>query len=234
MISAEYKLPADPKAIAALPAIDFDEADRAIIRRHESIADLIAATFGSGCEVVINSFEDLSRSVVKIVNGDVTGRTLGSPITEFGLRLMAEAESADSDFRGPYYSRSRSGRLLKSSSLIIRNDRREAIGLLCVNFDLDQPVSRLFEDFSPSAEALKAGDSSAPDLGSLVGQAVAEEILRMANVSGLSSADKNRRLVGELERKGLFGIKGAVELVAGELGLTKHTVYRYLRELRGS
>ncbi|HEY9053758.1 MAG TPA: PAS domain-containing protein [Rectinemataceae bacterium] len=233
-MNSGYKIPADPKAIAARSPKPFDETDKAIMRRHEAIADLIAATFGSGCEVVVNSFEDLSRSVIKIVNGDVTGRTLGSPITEYGLRLMAEADSMGSDFIGPSYSRSRSGRLLKSSSLVIRNDRREAIGLLCINFDIDQPLSRILEEFSPSAESLKASDSAAPDLGSLVGQAVAEEILRLANVSGLSSADKNRRLVGELEKKGLFSIKGAVESVAGELGLTKHTVYKYLRELRGA
>jgi predicted transcriptional regulator YheO len=39
-------------------------------------------------------------------------------------------------------------------------------------------------------------------------------------------------LVGELEEKGFFRIKGSVEALARALGHTKYTVYAYLREAR--
>ena len=37
-----------------------------------------------------------------------------------------------------------------------------------------------------------------------------------------------------LDDKGFFDVRGAVEQVAEELGVTNFTVYNYLKEIRGS
>ncbi|NJL71750.1 MAG: hypothetical protein HC888_09070 [Candidatus Competibacteraceae bacterium] len=37
-----------------------------------------------------------------------------------------------------------------------------------------------------------------------------------------------------LRNRGLFEIKGSVELVSKGLGITKYTIYKYLREFRKS
>ncbi|MFZ3111301.1 MAG: helix-turn-helix domain-containing protein, partial [Rectinemataceae bacterium] len=63
--------------------------------------------------------------------------------------------------------------------------------------------------------------------------AVADELDAISRITGVSPTEKNRRVVANLEQRSIFGIKGSVELVAGELGVTKHTIYKYLRELRG-
>ena len=39
-------------------------------------------------------------------------------------------------------------------------------------------------------------------------------------------------LVGSLEEKGIFDVKGAVEYVAERLGVTNFTIYNYLKEIR--
>ena len=39
-------------------------------------------------------------------------------------------------------------------------------------------------------------------------------------------------LVDDLERKGVFDVKGSVEYVAECLGVTNFTVYNYLKEIR--
>ena len=59
-----------------------------------------------------------------------------------------------------------------------------------------------------------------------------EERESLAKTKGLSHSERNRRLVHGLEGRGIFGIKGAVENAATELGVTKFTIYKYLRELR--
>jgi predicted transcriptional regulator YheO len=196
------------------------------------VADLIAAAFGSGCEVVIHSFEDLARSAIKIVNGEVTGRALNSPVTELGLQILSRDAEFPGDIVGPYFCRSKSGKPLKSTTLILRNGAKRPIGFLCINFDLDLPLSRLLEQLTPSPEDLKSGESFEADLGSLVAKAVAEELDLAGRTTGVPPTEKNRRITANLEKRGIFEIKGSVDLVAGELGLTKHTIYKYLRELR--
>ncbi|MCX7027431.1 MAG: PAS domain-containing protein [Spirochaetes bacterium] len=232
LIIEHVKKPASPKEIEAQDKRQFSDEDRAILAGYEPVANLIAATFGPGCEVLIHSAEDLAHSVLKIINGKVTGRSVGSPVTELGLQILSGAVKSQGDIVGPYFCRSKAGKLLKSTNLILRNRAKVPIGFLGVNFDLDLPLSQFLEGFFPSAEDLKADEDFAADLGSLVAKAVAEELEEMSRITGVSPTVRNRHIAADLEKRGVFEIKGSVELVAGELGLTKHTIYKYLRELR--
>lgn len=234
MIAEGVKKPASPQAIAAQGQRKYSEADRALLAGYGPVADLIAANFGSGCEVVVHSLEDLAHSVVKIVNGKVSGRSLGSPVTELGLQILSRSADFPNDVVGPYFCRAKSGKPLKSTTLIIRNAAKTIVGFLCINFALDLPLAQLVEELSPSAKDLKSVGGFEADLGDLVAKAVAEELETAGRVTGVSPTEKNRRMTSNLEKRGIFEIKGSVDLVAGELGLTKHTIYKYLRELRKS
>jgi len=219
---------------AAIPlSRPLSPSDKLVLLRYETMAEGIARLFGSGCEVVVHSLEDISASVTKICNGHVTGRKPGSPITDLGLGVLRKSFESREDIVGPYFSRTDSGKLLKSTTILIRNDQAEPIGFLCVNFDLSVPLSQLLGEFSPSAEPVEQGEHYAPDVQELVSRAVAEELEAAARKTGLHPSEKNRRIVLELERRGVFEVKGAVEHAARDLGVTKHTVYKYLRELRG-
>ena len=54
----------------------------------------------------------------------------------------------------------------------------------------------------------------------------------IAGRTGISASEKNRLLVLALEQKHIFSIKGAVDLVAREMGVSRHTIYNNLRSLR--
>lgn len=232
MHAKEIKKPADPGDIEAIRSSVFSEADRQTLKRHEVMAEAVARMFGSGCEVVIHSFEDLAHSIVKIFNGEVTGRTVGSPITDLGLKLL-KSEEPMQDVIGTYYSITKAGKPLKSVSSVIRNNAGLPIGFFCINFDLSMPLNRFVEGFFPPDDGPTSSENFAPDVRELVGKSVADELEAVSRITGVSPTEKNRRIVHDLENRGVFGIKGSVELVAGELGVTKHTIYKYLRELRG-
>jgi len=232
MITNEIKRPADPEDIKAFAVRSFSDRDKAILRRYELVARTIAASFGAGCEVVVHSHEDLGESIITIANGHVTGRSVGSPITDLGLSILKGAYESGEDIVGPYFSRSRAGKPLKSTTMVIRNEEATPIGFLCINFDLSVPLSQFLEEFSPSSPTPHSGETFAPDVDNLVAQAVADELDAISHLTGISPTGKNRRVVSKLEERGIFEIKGAVELVATELGVTKHTIYKYLREMR--
>lgn len=210
----------------------FTAADRKILERYEGVADAVGTLFGKGCEVVLHSLEDISRSVVKIVNGHVTGRTLGSPITDLGLKAMKKSFEGSEDVIGSYFAYTESGRPIKSVTLVIRNNQALPIGMLCINFDLSTPLVSLIKDFSPFLEYPGTAEHFPAGVGDLVQQALAEESENLARANGIPIQEKNRRIVEGLENRGIFEIKGSVELVSKGLGITKYTIYKHLRDIR--
>lgn len=210
----------------------FTDADRRILERYGSVADTFALLFGKGCEVVLHSLEDISRSVVKIVNGHVTGRTLGSPITDLGLKILSKSFEQSEDIIGSYYSYTEAGRPIKSITLLIRNDSGVPIGMLCVNYDLSTPLISFIKEFSPFNDLPGTAEHFPAGVGDLIQQSLAEVSETSGRSSGVPIQEKNRRSVEELEKRGIFGIKGSVDMVAKGLGITKFTIYKYLREFR--
>lgn len=233
MVVSEVKKMAIQEAFHGEARFPFSAEDRILLERYFPIAELISRCSGSGCEVLIYSYEDFNRSIIKILNGHVSGRKLGDPITEFGLNRAKAAFDGEEDITGPYLARTKGGALLKCITMVIRNRENRPIGAFGINIDLSMPMERFVKEFLLSIDQNAAADEIlVPDLSEKVATVLAEEIDALSRVTGVSPSKKNRRLVIALESRGVFEVKGAVELVAGELGVTKHTIYKYLRELK--
>lgn len=200
----------------------------------EKVVEGVARAFGSNCEVVLHSVEDLRHSVVKIVNGHVTGRTEGSPMTDYGLKLLNEADSLGDDVIGVYNTRADDGRLLKSVSILLRNNAGDIIGIMCINIDLTVPLLDFVKEFSTSTEVNyeKAIEHFPATLDELMN----ETFDALENDTGIQVAlnrtEKNKTIVMELYRKGMFKVAGAVDLVAKKMGISRYTVYNYIREAK--
>jgi len=202
--------------------------------RYGYIVEGIAQIFGSGCEVVLHSLEDISHSVVRIENGRITGRTEGSPITDLALTMINQTIEAKKDIIGPYYLHSEDGRDFKCIKILLRDDNMKPCGFLCVNIDLSTPISVFLKEFFPEQKeaAPVVEEHYAKGISQLVEQAVSEQFFSLNHVRGIALKDKNFQIINNLEKKGIFKIKGAIELTAQQMGITKFTVYKYLRNIR--
>ena len=108
-----------------------------LIESLKVVVDGIAGTFGSRCEVVLHNLRNLrnlSHSIIKIANGHVRGRAIGGAITDEGLRYLKSGRKEDLLIN--YSSRARDGKLLKSSTMMFRNKKKEPIVAICINFDI--------------------------------------------------------------------------------------------------
>ena len=208
--------------------------DRAILDSFNAVADTIAKAFGSHCEVVIHSLSDVSLSVTKIVNGQVTGRKEGSPLTDFGIEILKKADSLENDTVGPYFIDLDDGRKLRCVTMLIRNEKARPVGMMCINIDLSVPLVDFFKDLLQSG-----GDSSqkivehfAITPREMISRTLEKVIALVDNQRKLSSSDKNKMVVMELYKKGIFNVRGAIDLVAEETGISRYTVYNYIREAK--
>lgn len=115
----------------------FTDDDRNLLATFVPFIDCLGAFLGEYCEIVLHSFEDLHHSVIHIVNGHVTGREPGAPVTNVALEKLAEFNSTD-DMWDVYFS-NKGIRPFKSSSTLIVNKNKSPVGMICMNFALDMP-----------------------------------------------------------------------------------------------
>ncbi|MGL5948934.1 MAG: helix-turn-helix transcriptional regulator [Aeromonas sp.] len=212
----------------------FSEEDRAVLRTYDGLIDGLAELFGKHCEVVLHSLENLHESVIKIANGFNTGRTLGAPITDLALRMLKDIERTGQDHTPSYFARSRTGALMKSSTIAIRNSTREVIGLICINMHINAPFHEFIGEFfpSPAQMAHRSPETFANSVEELVAQTVDNTIDEINRDSTVANNAKNRFIVTQLFEKGIFDIKDSINLVAEKLNISKHTVYLYIRQCK--
>ncbi|MEI9883406.1 transcriptional regulator [Atlantibacter hermannii] len=213
----------------------FDQTDFEILKSYEAVVDGLAMLIGPHCEIVLHSLQDLKCSAIRIANGEHTGRKIGSPITDLALRMLHDMTGADSSVSKCYFTRAKSGVLMKSVTIAIRNRDQRVIGLLCINMNLDVPFSQIMSTFIPPETPDQEAPSSvnfASSVEDLVMQTLEFTIEEVNADRSVSNNAKNRQIVLNLYEKGIFDIKDAINQVADRLNISKHTVYLYIRQFK--
>lgn len=228
------------------------------------VVHALGATFGRDCEVVLHDISDLSASVVAIANGHVTNRDIGSPATDFLVSLLERAGTeedgaasavgteAEKDADTPkmhaqraaeqvtgevnYRSHTEDGRLLKGTTVLIRDKRGAPIGALCINFDLThlQVATSALEDLSRIDEhdAVGTEETYPRDATTFLHIMIDQALSRLSKPVALLTKKDNLAVIRELEQSNIFTIKHAVEAVARRLNVSRYTIYNYIDEIR--
>ncbi len=215
-------------------AQDFSENDRALLNSYKPVTEAIAMLWGDQCEVVLHSLEDINKSVIKIVNGHITGRKVGAPLTDYALKVIHNIDELKRDYSNCYYTRALNGDILRSIIALIRNERNKVIGLICIYMNLNAPFLEIMRNFLPvmDVQATTSPENFFSDVDGLLDEVVNKTINEITNNSNTANNKKNRDIIVELYKKGVFDIKDSINLVASKLNLSKHTIYYYLRKLK--
>ncbi len=207
---------------------------RIILNSLEPVVEGIATAFGKNCEVVLHSLEDISHSIIKVENGYITGRKEGAPLTDLGLNILEKADSLKNDVIGSYYTKTDNGKLLRSVTIVIRNARNKPIGFLCINIDISAPLVDFLNEFSPVSKRVSSNVEEFFPLTAkdLVEKTLQSAISKVNSQRKISPSERNKKIIGDLYEKGIFEIKGAVDMVSDEMGISRYTVYNYIREMK--
>ena len=198
----------------------------------KEVGAAIVKTFGDSCEVVLHDLTQLDSSIIWIC-GSVTGREIGGPLTDLGL---ARLRAGDVSPLYSYTTYTEDGKALKSSSIFLVDRDGKPFGALCINFDLSALLAcegalckaTARENIDDVKGTFSRGVSDM--LAAMVMESVAEigkpiELMQMA--------DKVRLVaILDLDRKGAFHLRKAVPFLASRLGVSRYTVYNYLKQAR--
>ena len=196
----------------------------------------LAAVLGGRYEVILHDLSHVESSIVAIC-GSVTGREIGGPATNFLLQhLRRYGDSAENSIN--YRTNLPDGRVLRSSTMFIRNEDGHIIGSLCINQDMtDYAVAgKLLQElnlFGESDDDHHGVERFVRDINEVTEYMVKDELETFPKPVAYMQKEDKLAFVRSLEEKGIFDVRGSVEYVAECLGVTNFTVYNYLKEVRG-
>lgn len=211
----------------------FSKADYAILESYKILCDGLSDYLGEGYEIVLHSLENYNHSVIKIINGYYTGRTEGAPITDLALQMLESISNNQSANYVSYNSKNRKGEPMHSTTIAIRGEHGDIIGLLCMNFHMGTPIASLLKTLTKGeVEAAHPVENYPDSAGTLFSDTIAD-IKRTVQASpNISVADKNKEIIRRLYEKGFFSMKDSVANCAEVLGVSKNTVYLHLRNMK--
>jgi len=207
----------------------------------------MAKVMGPNTEILLHGLGDYGNSIIAIENGHISGRKAGGPVTDFVLNIIKNKRYETEEFDTNYTGRSKKGNLLKSSTLYLKNDQNELIGLVCVNvdmsvfMDLDQKLRAIInydlaEDVFGDAPLVQPSDKVEENFGESLEDLTASSIETIINDFGIPpermSPEEKLDVVRQLNEKGVFLLKGEVSRVARYLNVSEATVYRYLSKVK--
>ena len=228
------------------------EENERILNQYKVLVDFLGHTLGCGYEIVLHDVRTPEAGIVAIANGSVSGRGIGSPMTDKALQMAAQGEYQRSDYLVNYAGRIPNGKLIRSSTMFIKDDDGNLIGMLCVNFDDSQyqDLAKRLSDlihpkeysFSESREEPSAvtefHETGAKDAEQFHNNPddLIESIFHKATEKYDISLDRLTQderveIIRQLKDNGLFQLKGAIPYVAERLFCSTASVYRYIGKI---
>ena len=200
----------------------------------KQIARALSAQFGPNCEVVIHDLtaRDPERSIVYIVNGHVTGRRLGDGPSTVVMEQLLHAQEDPTDHLG-YLTRTPDGKILKSSTVYIRDRKGKVSAILAINYDISAllMVENAIGDLTRSTrepDIQKAERITVLNVGDVLDRLIEQSVALAGKPVALMNKDDRMRAVRFLNEHGAFLITKSSDKVAKFFGISKYTLYSYI------
>lgn len=202
----------------------------------QEFMDMLEKQFGNSCEIVLHDLtKDYNHTIVDIRNGHITGRKIGGCGSNLGLEVLSGNVKNGNRFN--YIIHTRDGKILRSSSMYIKDDEGQIIGSLCINLDITKSVK--FEEFLKDYNQYEIANQGQQEeiFADNVEQLLEYLIAEGEKMAGKAAASMNReeklKFINFLDQKGAFLISKSGQKICGLLQISKFTLYNYLDIIRG-
>ena len=224
-----------------------------ILQHYIKLTEFLGKALGPDYEVALHDLTRKDRSIIAIANNHISGRDVGAPLTNVALKILMDKSYEVQDYRLHYCGMSAKGKVLRSSTMFIKQNGK-LIGMLCINFDdsryrdisdrilglchpdlfvtdvLAQPLPENEDGVSARSSPEKFRNSA--DAVAL--DAINRELERMGVTPEQLTPEKRLQVIAALESGGLFLLKGAVKSAAASLHCSPASVYRYITQIKNS
>ena len=219
--------------------------DLDILDYYKKLVEFLGQVLGEHAEVVLRDCRKPNHDIIAIANGHVSGRTIGAPITDFTLSVLANEEWKEKDYVANYVGKAAPNKRLRASTYFIREEG-VLVGQLCINIDMT-PYEQVIDSVRllSGMNLMRGIDNtdlvcegpvenfSEDVIGDMMSRTVVQVVGSSEPIVRERLTQEDRiQIISELNRSGLFQLKGAVGAVAEYLYCSEASVYRYQAKLQ--
>lgn len=199
------------------------------------LAKGIAKQFGPNCEVVVHDLisNDPDSSIVAIENGHVSGRKVGDGPSHVVLEALRNGrENLEDHFS--YLTKTRDGKILKSSTIYIRDDDGEAVGIFAINYDITITLAmqESLKQFTAIEKEEQEPEPIARNVSDLLDELIEQSVRVVGKPVALMTKEDKVKAIQFLNNTGAFLITKSGDKVCKFFGISKYTLYSYIDEAK--
>ena len=199
------------------------------------LAKGISRQFGPNCEVVVHDLDsnDPNSSIVAIENGHVTGRKVGDGPSHVVLEALRSGRENLTDHLS-YLTRTKDGKILKSSTIYVRDDDGGAIGIFAINYDITLMLAmeENLKQFTATDQDQREPERISRNVGDLLDELIEQSVKIVGKPVALMTKEDKVKAIQFLNETGAFLITKSGDKVCRFFGISKYTLYSYIDEAK--
>ena len=208
--------------------------DKMILEELILLADGVGKHFGSDCEVVIHDLraQESDATIVYIVHGEVSGRSVGdgpSPIVLKTMQAVERGEHEDTKFS--YMTKTKDGRVLKSTTIFIKGEDGKERYIFGINYDITRfsDIEEGIRRFIAMGEDEPKQEEEIPNtVNELLESLIEQSAALIGKQPALMTKDEKIRAIRFLNDAGAFLVTKSGDKIASYFGISKFTLYSYI------
>ena len=209
--------------------------DASVLQFMFQLAKGLARQFGPNCEVVVHDLDsnDPDSSIVAIENGQVTGRQVGDGPSHVVLEALHSGRE-DLEDHLCYLTRTKDGKILKSTTIYIRDDDGTPIGIFGINYDITLMLAMetALKQFTATEKEEKEPEAISRNVSDLLDELMEQSVKIVGKPVALMNKEDKVKAVQFLNDTGAFLITKSGDKVCKFFGISKYTLYSYIDEAK--
>ena len=195
------------------------------------MAHALAKQFGNDCEIVIHDLtvNPNESSIIIIENGHVSNRKVGDGPSSVVLEVLAKDPAEVEDHL--CYLTEVDGKILKSSTIFIRDDDGKIIGLFGINYDISRIImlkNELQDMINVDSSKTEEYTHIPQDVNGLLDDLIERAVKMIGRPVVYMTREDKIAAIKFLDTTGAFLITKSGDKVSNYFGISKFTMYSYL------
>lgn len=191
----------------------------------------LAAQFGENCEIVVHDIkpgDETISSISLIENGHVSGRKVGDGPSQAVIDALTEGGAVED--RLSYFTKADDGKILRSTTIYIKNDEGRVEGVFSINFDITYLAlaENAIRSFTGTVDSKNSAPKITSDVESLLDDLIEQSVRLVGKPVALMTKDDKIKAIRFLNDTGAFLITRSGDKVASYFNISKFTLYNYI------
>lgn len=195
------------------------------------LAKGLVEQFGNDCEVAIHEINSnhSESTIVAIENGHVTNRKVGDGPSQIVLEALTHNHEIKDHLN--YWTTAEDGRILRSTSIFIKDELGEVQGVFSINYDITNLV--MAENTLKNIINRKVDSGSKPqkitkNVEGLLDELIERSVEMIGKPVAMMTKEDKKRAMQFLNDTGAFLITKSGDKVSEYFGISKYTLYNYI------